>query len=688
MDKTRMQDALVKAHEAGDTEAANVIAQEIKTRFPKAQARSMPPAKSDPVLSGYSPFIETVKDLPGHVGRAITGFGSGIMDLPVGAGQLVSEGAGVLGATGFRDRFRNYQQQREQEIATDRGEYSDRANIGRGTGGVFSAMALGGSNLAPTLGARMVQGAKMGGGLGLASPTPGDPNDFWLGKALQVGGGSVIGAAAQPVAELVVRGAGAAVNRVADAFRGTANRVAGATPQQIETTLRLELQNAGVDWNALNGQYRQAILSEVQNAVSRGGQLNPDAIRRLADFERVGAVPLQGQLSRNPAEFAREQNLARTAQGGPIAERIGQQNQAFIGNLPAAEPYATGRRAIASLTARDAPREAAVSARYNEARDHLGRAAPMDAYGFSQAANRALDDQMLGAYLPAEVRNTLNQVSRGEIPFNVNTAVQMDRVLSAAQRAAGEGTPQALAIGQVRNSLNSAGIADNVGADAKAVFDAARGMARSRFQNIERTPALGSALDETVPPERFVEQFAVRGSVNDVANMMRNLTNEGRQATRQGVIDWIRQRAVSGEGDTAKFSQSGFNRALQAIGDRKLELLFAGDRQQLQTLRALGRASATAMVPPPASGVNYSGSGTTILDAIDRAAALPFPLNVLGRPGDIVRAHQATAALTPAPVTPALPILSPDLLGQFARPLGVLGPAMGATVPGALLSPY
>jgi hypothetical protein len=289
----------------------------------------------------------------------------------------------------------------------------------------------------------------------------------------------------------------------------------------------------------------------------------------------------------------------------------------------------------------------------------------MDAYGFSQAANRALDEQMLGAYLPAEVRTILNGVSTGQIPFNVNTAVQIDSTLSAAQRAAGARTPQAMAIGQVRNALNSANIADNVGADAKAVFDRARGMAASRFQNIERTPALGAALDEAVP-DRFIEQHAIRGNVNDVANMLRNLTNDGRQAARQGVIDWIRRQAVSGTDETATFSQAGFNRAMQTIGERKLNLIFAGDRQTLETLRALGRASANAMKPPPASGVNYSGSGTTILDAVDRAAMLPGLAALLGRPGDIVRAHQVSSALTGVPVTPAAPIIRPETLAATA----------------------
>lgn len=670
-DRIQYEDALIRAHTAGDIEGARVIADEIKTRFMKP-ARSLPPAKSDPMLEGYSPLLETLRPFvtPGGMTERFRDVSRGIVqgagDLAVGAGQLVSEGVG-LAFPGVANRYRDAQRSREALYQGGR-ENPDLPDAARLTGELVASIPFAPAG-APSLLGRMKEGAKIGGALSLTSPVPAS-DDFWLAKGVQTAAGTAAGGIAPPIVEGVVHGVGATVNALRNAARGLANR---ATPQTIEATLRGEFQTAGVDWNAMSQQARQSMIAEVENALQAGGTINPEAIRRAADFSRVGATPLRGQLNRNPADYAREQNLARTTQGAPIAERLGQQNEAFISNVPAADPYATGQRVIGGLTARDAPRRSAVDAAYAEARDHLGRAAPMDTQQFSQSANLALDDQMLGTYLPTEVRTLLNRVSAGEIPFNVNTAVQMDRVLSAAQRSAGQGTPQSLAIGRVRDALNRTGVADNVGEDAMRVFGQARGMAAQRFGNIERTPALGAALDESVAPEKFIEKFAIRGEVNDVANFMRNLPNEGRQAARQGVIDWLRRQAVHGEGDSAKFSQAGFNRAMQTIGDRKLALIFAGDRQGLETLRALGRASGNAMNAPVASGVNYSNSANALIDHLDRAGSLPFLSALIGRPGDLVRSAQVTGALRPVPVTPAEPALSEELLRLIGRRGGVVG---------------
>lgn len=683
MDKTRMQDALIRAHEAGDTEAARVIGEEIRTRFPKG--RSMPPAPAS-ALKGYSPLLETVKDLPQLAGNAVSSFMQGVGDIPVGAGQLVSETVG-LAVPSFRDRYRNYMQQRDAMYEGSRDGQAGEIDPARFTGQIVAMGPSGAVRTgARTLLGRMVDSGKIAGVTSLATPTKAD-DDFWLAKGMQTAASAGIGFLAPPVVEGLVRGASVAVNRIAESFRGTANRAAGMTPQALETTLRVELQNAGVDWNALGQQYRQSILNEVQNAVSRGGKLDPEAIRRLADFQRVGAEPLAGQVSRNPAEFAREQNLARTAQGGPIAERIGQQNEAFISNVPAGDAYAAGGTAIKSLVTRDAARKAGVTSAYNTARAEAGIEADVPLQPVAQRFGQLVED-FGDDKIPAAVMKRLNEfgIMGGTQTrvFNIREAEKLKTLIG--NNIDNPNTPTGKALTLLRGSVDDAvnSLADVPGAQAANAFQVARGTAARRFQTIERTPGLRAALDD-VAPDQFIEKYAVRGNVNDVANLMRNMGTEGRHAAREGVVDWIRRQAVSGSGDTASFSQAGFNRALQSIGDRKLELIFAGDRNTLETLRALGRASASALKPPPASGVNYSGSGTTILDAVDRAAMLPGLSALLGRPGDIVRAHQVSSALTPAPVTRAAPVIRPETLPQLTGPLSGLAALLAPPITTGIL---
>jgi hypothetical protein len=623
---------------------------------------------------------DTLKDVgSGRYGRdAIRSVGMGVMDLATGAGQLVSNIAGTVDPNipkrygqAMTDMEAQYQAGRVQPSSPD---------VGRVTGGLIPSIAMGGGPAAATLPGRMAQGAKVGGVLGAIAPV--DPKSNYTDiKATQIALSTALGGLAPPVVEGVARGVGAAVNALGRA----ANSLRPPSYQSVENTLRVELQRGGVDWNTLTQEVRNSLVSEVQGALRSGGTLNPESAARMADFRRLGITPLNSQITRDPAQFARETNLSRTEVGAPIAERLGVQNQQLIGTLNAplrgavgTDPYSSGQRAIQGVQAFDTPRREAVTAAYDVARDHLGRAAPMNAKQFSDTANLALDDQMLGAYLPNEVRTILNRVSAGEIPFNVNTAVQIDRVLSAAQRSAGNGTPQHLAIGRVRDALNRADIADNVGVDAKQAFDTARGLAANRFQRIESSPAIGEALEGAVAPEKFIEKYAIRGEVQDVANLLRNMQPQSRAEVRNGVMQWLRDKAVSSDG--TKFNQASFNRALNSIGARKLDLIFAGDRASLENLRALGRVGSNIQAPPVASGVNFSNSANALMDALDRGARLPVIGALMGRPGDIVRATQVQNSLmAPAPVTPGAPLLSQDLINRLAFPAGLLAAPVGVS---------
>jgi hypothetical protein len=642
----------------------------------------------EPEKSGFSvPTLnvqalgDTLKDVgSGVYGRdAIRSVGMGALDLATGAGQLVSNIAGAVSpdipkryGQAMKDMEAQYQSGRVNPSAPD---------VGRVTGGLIPSIAMGGGPAAATLPGRMAQGAKIGGVLGAVAPVDPDRN-YTDVKATQVALSTALGGLAPPVVETVIRGAGAAIN----ALGRTANSLRNPPSyQSVENTLRVELQRGGVDWNTLSQEVRNNLVSEVQGALRAGGSVNPQEAARLADFRRLGITPLSSQITRDPAQFARETNLSRMEVGDPIAERLGVQNQQLIGTLNApvrgaagTDPYSSGQRAIQGVQAFDAPRREAVTAAYDVARDHLGRAAPMNAKQFSDTANLALDDQMLGAYLPNEVRTILNRVSAGEIPFNVNTAVQIDRVLSAAQRSAGNGTPQSLAIGRVRDALNRADIADNVGVDAKQAFDTARGLAADRFRKIESSPAISEALEGAVAPEKFIEKFAIRGEVQDVANLLRNMQPQSRAEVRNGVLQWLRDKALSSDG--TKFNQASFNRALNSIGERKLDLIFAGDRTALENLRALGRVGSNIQSPPIASGVNYSNSANALMDALDRAARLPVVGALMGKPGDIVRATQVQNSLVaPSPVTPGAPLLNQDLINRLAFPAGLLAAPVGVS---------
>lgn len=641
------------------------------------------------VMKDYNPVLNPVKSLQlyGDVGKQ---FIRGGMDFATGAGQLVSNLVDPI-IPGQADRYSGAMKSMEAGYQSDRGEFAGSVEPARIASNIITSLAMAGGGVSPaSLWGRMKEGAKVAGMTSAAAPIDPDNENYGLTKALTVGGSALLGGLAPPIVEGGIKAAGWVANKVGNVISGLMNTASGkTTPAAIESTLKLEFQRSGVDWSRLSQEYRNNLISETQNALKAGGRLDPQAAQRLADFQRVGATPLSGQVSRNPYQFANEQNLARMEVGAPIAQRLGEQQQRFGQVLDDIKPttgdaYTAGQRVEGALRGRDAARKAVVDSAYGAARDSSGRAAPMDASTFSRQANDALDSRMLGNYLPAEARSILNDVSSGKIPLNVNTAVQIDQTLSAAQRAAGNGTPQALAISQVRNALNSAPISTGAGQEAKAAFDSARGLAARRFAAQEASPALGAVTSGEAPAaEKFVETFVIRSPVAETARNLRAMGPEARVQARGNVIDWIKEKAVNGE----KFSPAGLKKALDTIGNRKLNLIFAGDREGLATLQALRRASSNAITPPVASGVNYSGSGTMAMDSLDKISRIPILGGLLPKGGDIVRASQVSNSLNlPGLAQQGAPLIPQDILNAISRTGGLLAaPAAAAAAPFGLL---
>jgi hypothetical protein len=269
--------------------------------------------------------------------------------------------------------------------------------------------------------------------------------------------------------------------------------------------------------------------------------------------------------------------------------------------------------------------------------------------------------------------------------FNIREAEKLKTLIS--NNIENPRTPSGAALTRLRQSVDDAvnSLADGgVGAEAAGAFQGARRAASQRFGAIDRAPALENALSpEPVPPAQFVEKFIVRGDIQAVANNMRQMAPEARAEARAAVIDWIRSKALNGQGETALVSQAGLNKALMAIGPRKLDLIFAGDREALDQLQRLARVTALAKNAPPSAGVNYSSSATTVLDALEKSTRIPIIGPLLGKPGDwFGKWGQVSTAMTPVPVQPAPPMIDPRLLaaggvtgGRMATPLGaLLGP--------------
>jgi hypothetical protein len=578
---------------------------------------------------------------------------------------------------------------------------NDMIEKGRGADAGFDAVRFGGNVFSPvnaglakalpaagTALGRAAVGTAAGAVGGATTPVTDGVDDFWQKKAAQTGIGAVTGGVLTPVIGKLADAVAPKISSLIAKFSADKSVAANAkASMQADQAIEQALREIGAKADDIGANEMNLIRQQVRAALKEGKQLDGAALLRKMDFDAIGVTPTQGQLTRDATQFAKERNLRQVPNvGEPLLNRFETQNQqlqSLIAKLKGSpsEPYQAGKTISDSLRSTDAAMKGKVDSAYNAARDNVGRAAPMDAYAFSQKANLALDDGMLGHYLPAEVKGILNDVSSGKIPLNVNTAVQIDSVLSAAQRSAGQGTPQSLAISKVRDALNSAPIENSLGEDAKKAFDAARGMARQRFSLHDAIPALKAAADGEAP-DKFVQQYVIGGNVDEVkrlAELLKKTNPDAFQEARAQIGDKI-TRAAFGE-NTAGDKLATPERlasVLRQIGTDKLSAFYTP--AEIAQFKTASRVAAYINSTPAAAPVQTSnnfGAITQMASKIPGSGMAVGLANALRSVGANMNNQSAVDAALRAEIRPTSQ-LDPEKAKALARFLTIGAAGAGA----------
>lgn len=478
-----------------------------------------------------------------------------------------------------------------------------------GSGGLLSRMTNSG-----------IQGGVAGGLM-----SGGQPGQS-LGEAMGIG--TVLGAASSPIISGLVKGGSAIAG--APIFNPVKRAITPAASVAPEADrIVADFVDKTIKEGGSAQQYTPTMLASIRKQVIEalrvGKELDPAALARKLEFESVGVTPTLGQVTRDPGQFTQERNMRGIVGAGEsLTNRFSKQNDQMIelinkmGARHANEPDVAGSALISRLQALDKPKATAVSQAYSSARDTSGRYAELDVPTFSNTANGALDEQMLGHFLPGEVRGLLNDISAGKIPLNVNTAVQADSVMSAAQRGASARGDKAAAkaIGVVRDSLNDAPITSDAGAAAKQQFDTARELARKRFAEIEGAPALKAALDNE-SPDRFVQKYLIAGDTPGVNALSKYLQGdpESLVIARQQIAGYLQNKGfgTNAAGDN-QFAQASYNKALASIGTNKLNAFFSPE--EVQHLKTIGKVGAYINAHPSGAAVNTSNSGSAVANLL------------------------------------------------------------------------
>lgn len=460
---------------------------------------------------------------------------------------------------------------------------------------------------------------------------------------------------------------------------------------QIDIHINNALEPSGMTLGDLPASVQAGIRKDVTDAFNISGSVTPMAVRRLADYRLIGATPTAAGLTDNPAVITQQRNLAKLGINSKdvAAQALGQtenaNNKVLIGGLndlgagTSDTAIAGGRRVMSALSNRNDAAKGVIDARYATARATNGRAVDLDPHAFTNQANDALNEAMIGGKLPADVRNKLNAIASGEHPLNVDIAEQLKTRIGDLQRSSQDGQER-MALGLVRRALDNTPLLNDgagMGQETIAAFNRARKLNRAWEGIVENTPAL-QAVRDGIEPDKFVQQFISgnggKANVADLAALQRSVRSspDALQAVREQIAAHLKTKALSGAADeVGNMSQSAFNKALNAIGDEKLTIFFT--KPEVDQLRAIGRVASYEQVQPRGSAINNSNTAATalakFLDWIGNNPVLskvPFGSSLQQPVQNIAIGMKSSAAMN---VPKAL---AGNALQRAARPAGLL----------------
>jgi hypothetical protein len=155
---------------------------------------------------------------------------------------------------------------------------------------------------------------------------------------------------------------------------------------------------------------------------------------------------------------------------------------------------------------------------------------------------------------------------------------------------------------------------DDNATDAIAAVNNARRATRQAYRYEDSSPLVRSVLSDgaTSDPQRIAQRYVVGGTVREAQDLARQVGPGGIGEIKNAIAAHLKDRALNGASDeVGKFSQSAYNKALNAIGDRKLGVFFSPE--EIAQLRAVGRVASYMQVQPVGSAVNNSNSAAMLL---------------------------------------------------------------------------
>lgn len=469
-----------------------------------------------------------------------------------------------------------------------------------------------------------------------------------------------------------------------------------AKPETIDIVINKSLQDSGMTMADLPSNIQAGLRDDVKKAMTINGKmLSPEAVRRLADYRLTNTTPTAGGVTLDPAIVSQQKNLAKLGinSKNPEVQQLGrienENNNQLIKGLntlgadTADDAYTGGQKVIKALEAKNAQAKSVIDQAYTMARDTQGRGAALDPNYFATKANDLLDHNLVGGKLPGDVRSLLNDAATGKMPLTVDTAEQYKTLIATLQRNSKDGSERT-ALGLVRQALDETPLLNDgagLGKSSIDAFNKGRQLNRSWMNIVEKTPAL-QAVRDGIEPDKFVNKFIIGSSANvaDVAALKASIKGNttAMQAVKNQITAYLKKSALNSAADeVGNFSQSAYNNALNAVGERKLSMFFSSE--EINQLKAIGRVASYEQFQPRGSAVNNSNTaGSALASMLDRIGNLPilgkipFGQSALIEPIQNISIGLKSKGVFDIPQSLTLP----QYAGQLKQPEMAMSPAM------------
>lgn len=536
-------------------------------------------------------------------------------------------------------------------------------------------------------------GAAAGAFQALLQPVTSSGN-FFFDKAMQGALGGVLGGGLGGAFATIAPLFGKAREALGKAF-GQADRNAqgAAATQVVDDALRA----ANAEPTRVDPVVYNAMKQEVGDALKAGVNPDPTVMTNRAD---AGALPVpmqytRGQASRDNLLYSWEINNSKRAGYEELNNTLTTQNRQLVENLDelgarnALSPFEASQQAIAKIQEVDGALTQQIDAAYANVRNSAGRPALMNHQAFLNNAREGLKQQQVSEFLPKEIRDTMNALELGNAPLTVDVAQQLDKVWSRAQRSTQDGNAK-VAIGELRKALNSAPVADDLGQEAMQAYQAARGLAKQRYDLIEANPAFKAISEGSskAEPEKFFQNFVAGANTSEIPGLKQLVGPELTKTLQNTAVRGLKKAAVGSASDgNAVFSQAGYNNVIHSeVAGPRLRELFSDDPVRLGHLYRLGRVAENIGKYPANHSVNTSNTAPVAAEMVREAAESVAGRTVVGGLINTAREANARAAarqavrdsvstgVTKAPIVPKTSAAQARLSDLIARGAGAAAP--------------